>query len=221
MLKNTLKEVIVFYTFVDKLTLGDISAFIDDLSVTEREKIWLLKREKDKIESLVGRILLRHMMVTVGIHQIIDTSKISISKTGRPFFKGIDYDFNISHSNGAVACGLFKGGKIGVDIEAVQHINVEDYRLVLTNEEYFYLQQQSSMEFIKLWVTKESVLKADGRGFLADPQTLSIRDNYSIINNKKWFNHLLKIKQKYYLAIALSDKVLPTIKEICISNLIK
>jgi len=99
---------------------------------------------------------------------------ISSDSFGRPFVdmdecRGIDV--SLSHTVGMVAVALVNGGRVGVDVEAVDDERVPRTDLAaygLSAEEIVRLESMAGAErpaaFIELWTAREAVAKADGRG---------------------------------------------------------
>ncbi|MES2377813.1 MAG: 4'-phosphopantetheinyl transferase superfamily protein [Bacteroidota bacterium] len=82
----------------------------------------------------------------------------------RPYFKS-DFDFNISHSGNRVICCATLEGKVGIDIELMQPIaiNQEDY-FTPTEQANIRAAKDPDNEFFNYWTRKEAVLKAVGTG---------------------------------------------------------
>lgn len=108
--------------------------------------------------------------------------------------------FNISHTNGMVACALTKEYDIGVDLEwptRFKNINSIAKRY-FSNSEYNYLKASPLSEqrevFFTLWTLKESYLKAIGKGlrqpldsFTFDLDTFNISFVDKDVSPKKQF----------------------------------
>ena len=71
-------------------------------------------------ESLFAYALLYEQIRELPCH--IDTSELVFQRNecGKPYFKGSDVKFNISHSKGYVACAVSVGEELGLDIEAAE-----------------------------------------------------------------------------------------------------
>jgi 4'-phosphopantetheinyl transferase len=89
-------------------------------------------------------------------------------------------DFNMSHSGSHGLIVLSSGSRVGVDIE--MHATDFDWRtvadLALTPQERTHIEQlnaHAKLEaFYKIWVMKESILKATGVGLAEDLRHLSV-----------------------------------------------
>jgi 4'-phosphopantetheinyl transferase len=79
-------------------------------------------------------------------------------------------EFNISHTNGAVACAIARGFAIGVDIENEEsmcdHLNIAQAYFAPT--EFMLLRAAPAAQrkalFFHLWTLKEAYVKASGQG---------------------------------------------------------
>lgn len=104
--------------------------------------------------------------------------KLRRDEHGRPYAEITDaavprFDFNLSHTNGYVACGLLIGeGRVGVDIESLipteraQKLSArffstgEQARLAVLSDE-----RAGSLAATRIWTAKEALSKQDGRGY--------------------------------------------------------
>jgi 4'-phosphopantetheinyl transferase len=207
------------YTFIDNLSWGDIEKILYRLPEAETKRVLSLKKEKDRIASVIGKLLLFYMLDTNNFS--ISYPKIQYTDTGRPYLQDRSCDFNISHSHNIVACAICTKSIVGIDVELIHKVDLFEYTSVLTKTEYLLLQNhdRKKEEFIKLWTIKEAVLKADGRGFYANINDLIVYTDFSKLENQLWYNHSSIIKEKYYLSIASSILKQPVIFEVNISDL--
>lgn len=87
-------------------------------------------------------------------------------------------DFNISHTRGLVACALISdaiGAQIGVDCESVSRLIDDDLAAVFCNaDEMAALRNEPADARIGVWVMKEALVKASGRGFELDLKSVNV-----------------------------------------------
>lgn len=93
---------------------------------------------------------------------------------GRPFLDGSGGDglpdFNVSHCEGQVVCIVGRGGRCGIDVEAI--IADRDYRRiarhVLVRAEEAWVRngppEAENERFLRVWTAKEAIAKAVGLG---------------------------------------------------------
>ena len=83
---------------------------------------------------------------------------MAIAEGGKPYFPDYaDIQFNLSHTDGAVACVL-SGSPVGIDLERSRPP-------APTILHYYHLTQER--EFWEMWVRREAIAKFHGRGFAA------------------------------------------------------
>ncbi len=103
------------------------------------------------------------------------TLRFQIGPTGKPALlgqarAGDHLHFNLCHSHGRMLVAVAHGHEVGVDLEQVRE-NVEVLKLAerfYTAAEYEWMKSQApsdhALQFYRLWVGKEAVLKGQGIG---------------------------------------------------------
>ncbi len=137
------------------------------LSEGEQEKINRFRKWQDAQRSLVGRILMRCLVLhysPVAIEHIT----FGTNEYGKPYLKGFsDLCFNISHS-GQWVVGAIDKGKVGIDIEEINEIDLKIADRFFSSAECRQLYSQPANQrlsyFFDLWTLKESYIKAVGQG---------------------------------------------------------
>ncbi|WP_116125397.1 4'-phosphopantetheinyl transferase family protein [Lewinella sp. IMCC34183] len=147
------------------------------------------RRWQDRQASVLGRLLLGTCSRRV-LGEVPDLGELAVDDYRRPYFPGLaQFDFNISHTEGLVACAAARAcGRVGVDVERVGEIDLREFRRVFTPEEYTYLTglENPREEFYRFWTRKEAVMKADGRGFYLDPSLIDCRGESISIDGKEF-----------------------------------
>ena len=140
---------------------------------------------------------------------------------GRPYISdqfGVDLQFNLTHTNGLVACVITNGNKCGIDAENTLR-DVDFMRVsesVCSEDEARYIAQgigadEKKERFFEFWVLKEAYLKACGVGLAFDMEKVSFEcaDHASIgckidgVFLKEWMFSILRPKSGFILATAL------------------
>jgi 4'-phosphopantetheinyl transferase len=144
------------------------------LTTEEQEKVAHFLFEKDRLNCLFSRVLLR--LALSWYYPCIDAIRwhFAIGSSGKPYLdlpmneQGIE--FNISHSGNVVVCAITRVGSVGIDIETAKIMSdVQGFsRRFLAPEEFFsvrnrFISEQSQF-FFRLWTLKEAYLKAIGSG---------------------------------------------------------
>jgi 4'-phosphopantetheinyl transferase len=127
------------------------------------EKSMRFRLWQDAYAFLFGKLLLAKAFKDHGYP--FDLQKLQYTRYGRPFVPGAP-DFNISHSGYRVICTIACEGRVGVDLEAINDVNFEDFSHVFAPEEWRTIRSAPSPvnSFYNFWTAKESLIKADGRG---------------------------------------------------------
>ncbi|MBD5111319.1 MAG: 4'-phosphopantetheinyl transferase superfamily protein [Ruminococcaceae bacterium] len=150
----------------EKLTWADIADYADCLSRSRKAAIERKKQEGDRINALLSRLLLMsELTARTGIPE--RKIKFTYGTNGKPYLKGKELEFSLSHTDGAICAAFSETGEIGIDVERRDR-RVSDtlYKRVLSEEEQFHL--TSSADFMRFWVQKEAFLKRLGIGITRD-----------------------------------------------------
>jgi len=153
----------------------------------ERQKNSKYLRWEDRHAHLIGKVLLRHGLTEFGINTK-KLNTINYTSFGRPYLNA-PIDFNISHSGEMVVCALSNENKIGIDIEKIDTtINVSDFDSIFSADEWQYLKNAyfNHRVFFKLWVRKESIVKAIGEGITMPLNQINILPESVVVKNKHW-----------------------------------
>ncbi len=165
---------------------------IANLPAYRQEKANKYLFEKDKKLSLAAGILLEE-----GFNRLSLDAKereIGYLEHGKPYLiNRPDINFNLSHS-GEVAIAVFSKKEIGCDIEKIKNYNESiANRCFSLEEKDFILHSKNKDEvFCRIWVMKESFLKAIGVGigikmdsisFSIDGDNITIKQN---IDSRHW-----------------------------------
>ena len=144
----------------------DIDLALKRVSEARRSKVLRLPDDEKKRQSLGAELLLQ---MAVG-----EKVEYSLGKNGKPFFEDSPLRFSLAHSGPYAVCAV-SSSDIGVDIEApregserlaARFFAPDEHRLVAESP-------QPDREFCRLWVLKESLIKARG-GRLADMAGFSV-----------------------------------------------
>lgn len=171
-----------------------------------QEEINRLQRWRDRQAKLLGKMLLIEVLKKYGLLRA-DLDRLSYTSFGRPFLNyGID--FNISHSGGCVICAATDGECVGVDIEKIRSVELNDVRDTMTADEWTAIHQSDAPHdtFFAYWTQKESIIKADGRGLSVPLDKIYIQGDIGILYDKQWFLRELSIAPGYKCHLAASQK---------------
>ena len=157
----------IYYTDISNIKLDDIN-----LSLISNERITkcnLIKDDKKKIQSLTAYLLLKYAFKELNV--FVNDYEFEY-ENNKPYLKGINYHFNITHSKNIVAV-VVSNSVIGVDCEYIdleRELKAINY-LFTQNEliEFMKLDEMSRKHyFYKKWVEKEAYFKMLGKGLTKD-----------------------------------------------------
>lgn len=133
---------------------------------------------KDQIRFILARGLLREHL-SHHINKVPQSIQFLSNRFGKPYIESDDLYFNVSHSGNKILL-IFSNKPVGIDVE---QLKTDTHYLALakrffTQEEHTYLNELPSNQrqegFFKLWVCKEAVIKAIGRGLSHDLKSFTI-----------------------------------------------
>ncbi|SDZ98673.1 4'-phosphopantetheinyl transferase family protein [Nitrosospira multiformis] len=148
------------------------------LSAEERAHAQRFRRQEDRVRSVATRAALRRL---VGARLMLppDQLRFVVNAYGKPRLEGEpEIEFNVSHAGCCALIALSTSGPVGVDIECEERVldakNLEELAAYVFSPLERHLALQTSKDFIRHWVAKESVLKALGLGISEHLQSVSI-----------------------------------------------
>lgn len=161
---------------------NEIIFFTKVLSAEEIERAKVYKFPVDQHRFILGRGLLKYLLAKYLDLQIQDI-QIRYSLWGKPCIrqKGQLY-FNISHSGDYALYAFTRYYEVGIDLEYINvNIPLDDIiSSIASKEDLAYsktLEKQEQVNmFFKYWVYKEAFLKANGKGWLSEEKTLSVKE---------------------------------------------
>ncbi|MEM7187546.1 MAG: 4'-phosphopantetheinyl transferase superfamily protein [Bacteroidota bacterium] len=171
-----------------------------------QQRVLQFRRWQDTQATIYGRLLLKKGLLDY-YDLRINWNQITTDKYGRPFFKGIPLDFNITHSGNIVICAISDTKRVGIDIEAINEIDIEDFHDQMTRNELKHIQSHDNpiQAFYEYWTQKEAVLKANGGGLSVPLKSFEVIKNEALLYKDRWYVIRLPIHQEYSCHIA-SDR---------------
>jgi len=190
---------ILYYTSIDTpLPAREFQELCSVIPEIWRRKIFAFARWKDAHLSLFGKLLLKQGLEDIWDDQF-ELNDIQYTEFGKPYLAGCS-DFSISHSERTVVC-LFSertDERIGIDIEFIKPIDLDDYASIFSKEEFQVIKKSDRFleDFYSCWTKKEAIVKAVGCGLdfpLSEINTMSkvdvqVRDSFFYIREMKCFD---------------------------------
>ncbi len=183
---------------------------LNKLSKSFRDNILKYTNKEKQIASLIGKLLLIEGLKSIKNY---DSKEINIEKgssNSKPFIKNAPY-FNISHSGDVIVCAISKSYEIGIDIEKIKPIKIENFNSILSKEDLKFIKNKKdhSKAFFEVWTKKEAVLKAIGTGIIPTLfKNITLNNNLGIVNNiDKWYLKRINLFDEYvcYLATPIKE----------------
>lgn len=200
----------IFYTsFTEPLEncqfLELLALLPDDL----RERNQRFLRWQDQHANLFGKLLLMKALSYYNVTNNI-SKLMAYDQYKRPYLTLPKYDFNISHSGDYVICAIAQNIRLGIDIEKINNRNFDNFENSMTTQQWeeIHASNNSLQVFYKYWTIKESVSKADGRGFFIPYNKLEVIDNTVQYEGKLWFLQDINIAEEYSVTMA-ANKLSP------------
>lgn len=133
------------------------------------------RRPEDRLRRVLARLLLGFgLSILENCDARAGMEALRHNAQGQPWLDGCIRPISLSHSGNWAVCAIGPARTrcgIGVDVEEIQPVAVEDFDLVFTGMERAAIRraQSPASELIRRWTIKEALLKAQGTGLLADP----------------------------------------------------
>lgn len=197
----------IYYSYIsedncESLFENELPKFSPDY----QDRIRSYRRWQDAQLSLLGRVIL--FKAIEQIYNYDPSSKeILQTKYNKPYFKDDPVQFNISHSGEIVVCAICEKSLIGIDIEIISEISIEDCKWQMRENEWDAIISSDKIEesFFNYWTQKEAVIKANGLGLTIPLTTFEVLDGIAQINDQKFFLKEIKIDERYKCYIS-SDR---------------
>ena len=218
-------EIHLRFVLTNEINLNDtaqLSAYQELMTKEELAKAERFHFEKDRHQHIITRALVR---TTLSHYADINPAdwRFSKNKYGRPEILGNSpLRFNLSHTDGLIACAVVIKQDIGVDVENIgrQAGGIDIANRFFSSQEAQDLnavpESQKRERFFDYWTLKESYIKARGMGLslpldqfsfhLSDNKPIKISFNPQLQDNpNQWQFWLLQPTLQHKLAISLCN----------------
>ena len=218
-------DIHIWFAFPDEIIEDSLlSAYMHLLPPDEQAQQQRFQFPKHRRQYLVTRALAR---TTLSRYTGIDPLDLHFSKNdyGRPEIAYTDRSypvrFNLSHTDGLIACAVVLKKDIGVDVESVDHRKIDlssvDRFFSLKEAADFQLCSRKRERFFEYWVLKESYIKARGLGLslpldqfsfhVSDHEPIRISFDQGFDDNpQRWKFFLFKPTTSHRAAITVCDE---------------
>lgn len=159
------------------------------LNAEERKFYDSLNKGKRHLHWLGSRVLLRTLLNT---KNYID---VQLDENNKPYLVNFPYEFSISHSNDYAAVIIYKGKKVGIDIEKISEKILRIKNKFMSADELAFINPHQEIEQLYVcWCIKESLFKLYGKGNLPFIEGIKIQE-FEL--NKDQTIHAKIIKAEY------------------------
>jgi 4'-phosphopantetheinyl transferase len=145
-----------------------------ELTAPEVARAARFAKPEDRHRFIIGRWMLRHLLAAYSL-AVPRKITFAINQHGRPELAGLNrlrIHFNLSHTDGLVACAFTSGTEIGIDVErmrpsrfdmevACNYFSVAACRDIIDASEGLQTER-----FFEYWVLMEACAKARGTGLV-------------------------------------------------------
>ena len=179
--------------------------WINVMPLAMREKINRYRRWQDAQACLFGKALLS--LCLSRFYPFLSLSDLDHTAYNRPYFKQGGPDFNISHSGEHIVCAISNTCRVGIDIEEVKAVELEDYSAQFNYSEWLTVRAATDQEraFFRIWTQKEALIKANGKGLSLPLKTIYINRNAAQIESEPWYLQEIPIAEKYICHLATNN----------------
>lgn len=197
---------IIFYTYINtgqyqSLLRKHINALPSDF----QQRLAKFRRVKDAQATLLGRLLLKAGLEN-SYQKSISFRDITYSEHRKPYLTNSTICFNISHSQDIVACVISKNNEIGIDIEYIKPIEIEDFKTQMTTKEWSLVTASENrvLAFYDYWTSKEAILKVTGLGFSLGLKTFEVDESrgFAVVKGQKYCLKECFLDKKYKCYVA-------------------
>jgi len=186
-------------------------AYFNELPTRIVDSIKKKRIKKDRQLSMIGKLLLKRMLGTLTIGETLNLDNLSYSSFGKPYFPGSALKFNIAHSHNMVVCVAGLQGEMGIDIELIRPVHLDDFTDYFVAEEWdrIYNNPNKHEGFFEAWTRKEAFIKATGTGMSIPLESINTVQPALTHDNKTFFISEVNIARDYKCHVA-SEAVVPT-----------
>jgi 4'-phosphopantetheinyl transferase len=210
----------VWYQPIHDPLAGDVDGWLAVLSDAEKQRYQRFAFAKDRIHFAAAHALLRGVLSQYA-DIVPEEWQFSLNKWGKPAIanEGIaNIEFNLTHTQGLVACAVVRSTSIGIDAEWTgRSVQLDSLaRACFAPEEVAYFlstpEEKQREVFFRLWTLKESYIKARGRGlsialdsfsFALNPTDVTIRFASTEADANGWSFFEYQPTPEHHLAVAV------------------
>lgn len=197
-----------YYYLMPSDVLLQYDKFINQIPKQIRKKILKISRIEDRLRKISSWILMEKALLKWNIN--IRRTDLQIGKFGRPYIiNSSGIDFNLSHSGNLIILAITSFGKVGIDVERIENIDLSEFKNVMSSDQWtsIYNSINPLARFYEFWTIKESSIKCDGRGLQIPLQLIEISNETTTWETISLFYTKLNIDINYSCHISSTRKI--------------
>ena len=195
-----------FTQITGEYDMKNVRQRIHELPEALYEKISAYKDDKELISRLCGKMMLSKLLADTHFDSKLTLADITYNEWAKPQVSPA-FDFNIAHSGGITICITSASHKVGVDIEEVRSQDILPLKEHFTPREWSVINGSDNITdaFYKLWVRKEALIKATGKGVFLPMNKIEALADYVNADGRLFFIYDIQIAGGYAAAIATTE----------------
>lgn len=192
---------------LEYLDMRDENILLTLLPDADRQSIRRNRRSNDRLRRILARLLVAYgMKYLEGWKMDKGLAALDHEHQGKPILTGNARPISISHSGRWAVCaiGSAKQSCIGVDVEEVRPLEVEEFSIAFTATELQIIRKHHdpASDLIRRWTIKEAILKAQGTGLLTNPLDIETQTFPVKNNGLAWFWYHHPLQKGYWLTVS-------------------
>jgi 4'-phosphopantetheinyl transferase len=191
--------------FIDLSTVphGAIAPLLEKLPPVEKNRLLQYHQPEDRLRGVAGRLLLQNLLQQEGFGEDV-LHRLKSDAYLRPYIND-SVDFNVSHSGHLVVAALSRHGRIGIDVEEMNELEVSDFDNFFTATELHYIRSGAApmSRFYELWTKKEAVMKANGKGMHLPVREIILHGNTARCEQQEWQLVPVDLHPRYACHVAM------------------
>lgn len=196
-----------------RLTPEEFARRAGELPARLTQDLGRFQRWQDRQARLWGLLILERSLLDLGLKGE-PLNGLARGPWGRPFLSG-GPEFNLSHSGEMVLCALSWRARLGVDIEMVRPLELDDLAASFLPQEWREITAHPDplTRFYDFWTAKEAVCKAEGLGLSLPLQEIRLEDGQALCRGRAWHLRPLALAPGYRGCLAVDRATVELVLE--------
>lgn len=200
------RDILILVSDLDQHRNASVDEMATALPSMLQQQMRSLRFLDDQLRFLLGKLLLRYGLQELGHPTMLE---LQYSQHKRPSLSIPGLDFNITHSHSIIACAIAIDRRVGIDVEKIRDVSIENYEKCFTADEFRAIcnDQNPCRRFFHQWTRKEALLKGIGDGFYLDPNMIDASSNVVVYQNRSWYIQDIPFFTNYVFHLATNSNV--------------